>query len=129
MIREAKTSDIPSLQVIRNSVTENALSDPSLVPYEAYVEFLEQRGKGWVYIIEDVIAGFAVADLKENNIWALFVSPLHERKGIGKKLHDIMMSWYFDQHKLNVWLSTSPGTKAEKFYRKAGWKEDGTYGK
>jgi hypothetical protein len=28
-----------------------------------------------------------------------------------------------------VWLSTSPGTRAEEFYRKAGWRENGIYGK
>jgi hypothetical protein len=33
------------------------------------------------------------------------------------------------KRKENVWLSTSPGTRAEQFYRKAGWKETGIYGK
>ncbi|MDQ7961069.1 hypothetical protein [Flavobacterium lindanitolerans] len=28
-----------------------------------------------------------------------------------------------------VWLSTSPDTRAEAFYRKCGWKETGLFGK
>ena len=40
-----------------------------------------------------------------------------------------MLDWYFNQNKETVWLGTSPGTRAEAFYRKAGWKETGTYGK
>ncbi|MEY2916818.1 MAG: hypothetical protein RIS73_532, partial [Bacteroidota bacterium] len=37
--------------------------------------------------------------------------------------------WYFSQQKEMVWLSTDVNTKAEKFYRKQGWKETGLYGK
>ena len=40
-----------------------------------------------------------------------------------------MLDWYFKQTKTNIWLGTSPNTRAEKFYRKAGWKEIGTHGK
>ncbi|MEO8516608.1 MAG: GNAT family N-acetyltransferase, partial [Flavobacterium sp.] len=50
-------------------------------------------------------------------------------KGIGKQLHDIMINWYFEQTKSNVWLGTSPNTRAEGFYRKTGWIEIGTHGK
>jgi GNAT superfamily N-acetyltransferase len=66
--------------------------------------------------------------LIENNIWALFLKPEFEHQGIGKKLHDIMLDWYFMQTKNNVWLGTSPKTRAENFYRKAGWIEIGTHG-
>jgi GNAT superfamily N-acetyltransferase len=73
--------------------------------------------------------GFAIADLVDHNIWALFLLPAFEQKGIGRALHDTMLNWYFAQTRHKVWLSTSPGTRAEGFYRKAGWKEVGTYGK
>ena len=87
------------------------------------------RGKGWVCEIENQIVGFAIADLRDNNIWALFLQPEFENSGIGRQLHDIMLDWYFDQTKNNVWLGTSPKTRAETFYRKSGWKEIGTHGK
>lgn len=129
IFREAIISDIPQIQVVRNSVKENVLSNPNLITLKDYKEFMTVRGKGWVCETNDGIVGFAIADLKENNIWALFVLPASEKQGIGKILHDTMLNWYFTQTKEKVWLSTSPGTRAEQFYRKAGWVQNGLYGK
>ena len=127
--READISDIPQIQSVRNSVTENVLSDPSLVTDWDCEEFLTVRGKGWVCEVDGTIVGFSIADLKEKNIWALFVHPNHAAKGIGKKLHKEMLDWYFDKTKEKVWLGTAPNTRAEKFYRMIGWKEIGVHGK
>ncbi len=128
-IREAVLQDIPRLQVIRNAVKENALSDPALVSDKDYEIYLLHKGKGWVYEHNGEIAGFAIVDLEGNNIWALFIHPLFERKGIGRKLHDVLLNWYFAQTRQTVWLGTAPGTRAENFYRRAGWKETGIHGK
>ncbi|MFD2920837.1 GNAT family N-acetyltransferase [Terrimonas rubra] len=128
-IREAVIEDIPALQVIRHAVKENVLSDPSVVTDADCIAYLTQRGKGWVSLSGDMITGFAIADLEDHNIWALFVHPGHEHKGIGKLLHDTMMDWYFSQTNITAWLSTDAHTRAEQFYRKAGWKETGKYGK
>ena len=128
IFREAKIEDIKQIQIVRNSVTENTLSDPNLVTYEDCVEFITVRGKGWVCEIDNQIVGFAIADLKDNNVWALFLDPMFEKKGIGLKLHNIMLDWYFAQTKETVWLGTAFNTRAEEFYRKAGWIEVGTKG-
>lgn len=128
-IREAAIKDIKQIQVVRNSVTENTLSNPNLVTDKDCEEFLTIRGKGWVCEVDNKIVGFSIADLKDNNIWALFVQPEYEKKGIGIKLHEVMLEWYFKQTKNNVWLGTSPNTRAEIFYRKSGWTEIGTHGK
>ncbi len=127
--READIKDIKQIQLVRRSVKENMLSNPALATDKDCEEFLMVRGKGWVCESDNKIVGFAIADLKENNIWALFVHPGFEGKGIGKRLHDIMLKWYFMQNKEEIWLGTSPGTKAEKFYRKLGWNEIGVAGK
>jgi len=111
------------------AVKENTLNDPALVPDEDVAEYITNRGKGWVVVINDKVAGFAIVDRKEHNIWALFVHPDHEKKGIGKQLHDVMLDWYFTQTDQTVWLGTAPGTRAEKFYRMQGWKETGMHGK
>ncbi len=129
IFREATINDIKQMQVVRNLVKENVLSDPSVVTDEDCKEYITQRGKGWVCEIDNKIIGFSIADLKDKNIWALFVHPEFEKKGIGKKLHDVMLNWYFGQTKETVWLGTAPNTRAEKFYRKARWKEVGTHGK
>lgn len=128
-IREAGIEDIPQIQVVRNAVKENTLSDPGLVTDEDCREFITKRGKGWVCELNHEIIGFSIADLQDNNIWALFLKPEFERQGIGQKLHHIMLDWYFDQTTSPVWLGTAPGTRAEIFYTKAGWTKNGTHGK
>lgn len=129
IFREANTDDIKHIQIVRNAVKENMLSNPGLVTDRDCVEYLTLRGKGWVCEQDGTIIGFAIADLIDNNIWALFIHPDYEAKGVGKRLHDIMLNWYFEQKKEHVWLSTSPNTRAEKFYRLQGWRETGLYGK
>ena len=129
VFREAKIDDIKQIQIVRNSVIENTLSDPNLVTDEDCKEFITARGKGWVCEIDNSIVGFAIVDLQDNNIWALFLNPEFEKKGIGQQLHKRMLDWYFMQTKNNVWLGTAFNTRAENFYRKAGWKEVGLHGK
>lgn len=129
IFREANTDDIKQIQVVRNAVKENMLSNPGLVTDRDCVEYLTLRGKGWVCEQDGTIVGFAIADLIDSNIWALFVHPDHAEKAVGKTLHNMMLQWYFSQQKESVWLSTAPNTRAEKFYRMQGWKETGLYGK
>jgi len=129
IFREATIADIPQIQVVRNSVKENTLSNPALVTDNDCENYLVNRGKGWVCEIDGRIVGFAIVDLVDHNVWALFVQPDFDKKGIGKKLHDDMLDWYFSQTDLTIWLSTAPNTRAEKFYHKAGWKKVGMHEK
>ena len=113
IFREAQIEDIKEIQIVRHSVKENVLSNPALVTDKDCEDYITIRGKGWVCEIDNSVIGFAIADLAENNIWALFLQPEYERKGIGKKLHDIMLDWYFSKTKEKVWLGTAiiPGLK------------------
>ncbi|MFN8271623.1 MAG: GNAT family N-acetyltransferase [Chitinophagaceae bacterium] len=126
--RLATTADIPEIMRVRFAVKENTLSRPGLVTDADCDEYINHRGKGWVCDVGNKIAGFAIADLQDHNIWALFVEPGFDGLGIGKRLHNDMLDWYFSQTNHTVWLSTSPGTKAEQFYRKAGWMQTGFTG-
>lgn len=129
IFREAVLSDIPQMQRVRNSVTENTLSDPALVSDEEVADYITHRGNGWICEINNNIVGFAIVDLEDHNVWALFIQPGFDKKGIGRKLHDDMINWYFNHTNKTIWLGTSPGTRAEGFYSKAGWKETGVHGK
>jgi GNAT superfamily N-acetyltransferase len=128
-IREANINDIQQIQIVRNLVDENKLSNPDLVSDEDCRIFITERGKGWVGEIDRKIIGFSIVDLEKHNVWALFVHPDFAKKGVGRKLHDIMLDWYFSQTDHPVWLGTEPKTRAEAFYKKAGWKIVGTHGK
>jgi GNAT superfamily N-acetyltransferase len=129
IFREAVVADIPQIQVVRNVVKENTLSDPALVPDSDVEDYITRRGKGWVCEIDGRIVGFSIVSVADTNVWALFIEPGHEGKGIGKRLHEEMMNWYFAQTGEDIWLGTAPGTRAEAFYRKAGWRENGMHGK
>ena len=124
-IRQAHIADIELLTEIRFAVRENVLNNPTLVTYDDYVEYLTRRGKGWVAEEDGRIAGFAIVDMQDHSIWALFVHADFDRRGIGRALHDEMLKWYFAQTSEPVWLSTAPDTRAEGFYRRAGWQETG----
>lgn len=127
-IRIARKEDIAPIQHIRNAVKENTLSDPSLVTDQLVLQHITELGKGWVYELDNRIVGFAIVTLTENNVWALFLLPEAENKGIGKALHHTLLDWYFSQTQNTIWLSTTPGTRADGFYRKCGWREVGPYG-
>ncbi|MFD3000293.1 GNAT family N-acetyltransferase [Pontibacter toksunensis] len=124
--RRATVADIEEMFRVRMAVHENRLSDPSLVTHATCSEMLLEKGAGWVCEVEGEVVGFSIVDLTRSNIWALFVDPLFEKKGIGRQLHDLMVSWSFANGQPRLWLSTDPGTRAEAFYRKAGWVETGT---
>ncbi|HTF02965.1 MAG TPA: GNAT family N-acetyltransferase [Bacteroidia bacterium] len=125
LIREAVPSDIPRLHVIRMAVKENVLNNPLLVTEADYQKFIAAPNKGWVAEKDGVIIGFAIIDVETKNIWALFVDPAFEKQGAGRLLHDAMTDWYFSNHDDDLWLGTAPGTRAEAFYTKAGWKNCG----
>lgn len=126
-IRPASEADIDAMHRIRLAVRENRLSDPALVQPEDYRALLGGHGRGWVAEVEGRIAGFAIADVARRNVWALFVHPDAEGRGVGRPLHDAMMDWLFAEGVERVWLSTDPGTRAEAFYRTAGWQAAGDH--
>jgi GNAT superfamily N-acetyltransferase len=125
LIRKALVVDIEPFMDVRYAVKENVLNNRALVTYDDCVDYITRRGMGWVAEEDGRIVGFAIADLQGHSIWALFVHPDYDRRGIGKALHDTMLNWYFSQTTKTIWLSTAPGTRAEGFYRKAGWRDVG----
>lgn len=124
MIRKATENDIPHLMEIRFSVRENRLSTPSRVKAEDYHWFLDNPG---IFLWEDAgrIVGFSAADPRNGNIWALFIDPVFEGRGIGRALLERVCKILAEAGFQKIWLTTDPGTRAETFYRNAGWQATG----
>lgn len=125
IFREAQTTDVPQILLVRNSVKENILPDASALSDDHCEESITVRGKGWVCEENGQILGFAIADLQDHMVWGMFVRPEYEEKGIGKELHRLMMDWYFSQTSEAVWTSTAQRTRATIFYNQHGWKAVG----
>jgi GNAT superfamily N-acetyltransferase len=121
IFREAKIEDIPALSEVRLSVRENALSDPSRITFEMYRSYLTEFGKGWLCEMNGTVIGFSVASARDASIWALFVRHEYEGKGVGTKLLSLAARWLFETGASRITLSTAPGTRADRFYQRAGW--------
>jgi GNAT superfamily N-acetyltransferase len=119
--REAKIEDIPALFEVRHSVKENILSDPRKVTPEMCETFLSKSGKGWLCEMEGEVVGFSVASLEDSSIWALFVKPSYEGRGIGKRLLRLATDWLFEMRSTSISLATDADTRADEFYKRQGW--------
>ena len=124
MIRLATRSDIAAMHHVRLAVRENALSSPGRITEADYVDAIERSGRGWVVESDGQVVAFAIA-LLSGNIWALFVHPDHERRGHAKELHAAMVGWLRSRGIARLWLTTAPGTRAERFYVSRGWRRCG----
>jgi GNAT superfamily N-acetyltransferase len=121
IFRQATRGDIPAMSAIRLAVRENILSDPSRITEQMYMDYLELAGRGWVAEIDGTIAGFCYADKNDASIWALFIPEEYEGRGIAKRLLQMAVDWLFDQGNASVHLTTTAGTRADRFYAAQGW--------
>jgi len=122
--RQAELKDIPELSVLRLSVRENQLSSPDKVTLAMYHDYLTTLGQGWLCEEDGQILGFSVADVRDGSIWALFVRPDSESRGIGRTLLEMACDWLFAQGHPKVSLSTGIGTRADRFYEAHGWQRE-----
>lgn len=124
ILRQAVRSDVHDIMRVRHSVQENRLTS-RVIPDEEVVEAIEVSGRGWVVEVDGRIVAFAIGNAQTGNIWALFVEPEHAGQGHGKRLQTEMLDWLWSQGLKRLWLSTSPGTRAERFYESTGWQRQG----
>jgi GNAT superfamily N-acetyltransferase len=125
VIRKATRADIPRIVEIRAAVRENKLRDPSRVTIEDICWFIDNPGI-FVWVEDDKVVGFSAADPRDGSIFALFMDAAYEGRGIARALFERACSVLMDAGCPRMWLTTWPGTRAEQFYRKAGWRVTGT---
>jgi GNAT superfamily N-acetyltransferase len=125
-IRPATRHDMPGLWEVRYAVRENTLT-PGRITDEELRRNIEEDGRGWVAEQDGRILGFVIG-LNSGSVWALFVRPEAEGRGIATRLQEAMLAWYAQQPIGRLWLTTGPGTRAEKFYAAHGWQAAGPCG-
>lgn len=123
-LRLATPVDIPSMHAVRLAVRENRLSDPARISQADYLSAMTERGRTWVVEADGKIAGFA-SGYYDGRVWALFVHPDYESHGYGRALFATMVEWLSGLGLATLWLTTAPGTRAERFYVAQGWRPCG----
>ena len=124
-LRQASRADIAAIHEVRMSVRENRLTRSGAISERDYIEHLETLGRGWVIEEGDRVVAVVVGNARNGNIWGLFVHPEFERRGLGRRLLDTAVDWLWSRGLTQLWLTTTPGTRAHGFYEAAGWKQAG----
>src|SRR5690349_2091320 len=126
VIRRAGDKDHARITGIRDAVSENKLGEASRPGVDKDYPWFRDNPGVWVWEEDAGILGFSAADTRDGSIWALFVAPGHERRGIGRALFEKALDVLRQNGHRTAWLTTEPGSRAEGFYRAAGWKVIGT---
>lgn len=126
IIREADPGDIPATFEIRTATTENAMTAAELkasgITPERVVSLLGTDARCWVAEAVNLTVGFCIANAASGSIWALFVRPSYEGRGIGRRLMDAAVEWLWGNGAREIWLETETNTRADGFYEHLGWK-------
>lgn len=123
-IRDATDDDIAHIFEVRTSVRENHLSvaqmaDLGITP-ETVRAVLEKAPCIWVAVQESIVVGFSMSDMAQGCVFAAFVRPEWEGKGIGRRLIERAEDFLFEHHAC-IWLNTDGASRAAKIYERLGW--------
>ena len=130
-IRPATPADTATLFDIRCSVSENHLSRDELarlgVTSQTVADLLAGDGPGWIAELEGVGVGFSMVILSEQTVFACFIRPGYEGRGIGRRLMEAAEACLAAHGIEEAWLSTGadPAIRANGFYQHLGWRPDG----
>ena len=124
LFRPAVSDDIPRMMEIRFAVQENRLADPCSVTPADCDRFVD-AGQMWVAERQGRILGFSASDERDGTIWALFVDPPEQGAGLGVPLLKLACDALTRHGFGTARLTTDPGTRADRFYRRQGWVDCG----
>jgi ribosomal protein S18 acetylase RimI-like enzyme len=95
--REAQLKDINAIFSVRVSVRQNRLTYSQLralgITPESIATALQNDSKAWISECNDTVVGFSMANSSDGRIFALFVLPQYEGRGIGGKLLEMALTW------------------------------------
>lgn len=131
-IRPAETEDVEAIFAVRCSVKENHMTSAELEELGITVGSVTEMIAGSDFIVpvaevDGQVVGFAIAQISKGYLFALFIHPAYEGKGLGNALMEVIESGLAEQGVKEAWLATGsePGIRAPGFYRHLGWVENG----
>lgn len=126
LIRTATQDDIDTLFRIRTSVVQNHLSVEQMaelgITPQVLAESIEAAPCVWVAEVEGRAVAFAMVDLAEGEVFAMFVLPTYENLGLGRQLMAVAEAALFEHHE-RLYLITDgrDEIRANGFYQRLGW--------
>lgn len=131
LIRPAEVSDVGDMFRIRSAADENTMTPQELaaagVTPGAIALAVQSDPCAWVATAGGATVGFAMVDLHSACLFALFVLPPYQGKGIGTRLVRACEDALFSRH-ATAWLETSADSRAARLYRRLGWGADADVG-
>ncbi|PBI82343.1 GCN5 family acetyltransferase [Rahnella victoriana] len=124
--RLALSSDIERIFDVRTSVKENYLNREEMelmgITESSVIDMIEKNRCAWVAVDDGKVIGFSMIILDEGSLFAAFVLPKYEGRGVGRTLVELAEQELFKHHEV-VWLETDKNSRAAEFYRRLGWVE------
>lgn len=125
--RVARLADVEGIFHVRTAVTENAMTLQQLeemeITYSSVVEMIAEARCAWVAVDAQSIVGFSMIIPEDGCVFAVFVLPAYEGKGIGTRLLKAAEDELFKEHEA-IWLETEKATRGAEFYRRMGWRNE-----
>lgn len=127
LIRVAGEADVEALFDVRTSVVQNFQSREELagigVTPHTVTRMLRTTSRAWIAEEDGRAVAFSMADADEGTVFAMFVRPEYEGRGLGRALMRHAERWLFDCGWSEIWLLTGsdPALRAVGFYLHLGW--------
>ena len=91
-----------------------------------YIVAIEATGRGWVFELHGSIVAFCGRKYANRK----HLGAVRGARPRGKRLWSSAsrchgLAWLWDHAHSRLWLTTEPGTRAERFYEEAGWERVG----
>lgn len=114
---------------VRLAVRENVITPERLRALDIHAgsiaDMLGTSHCAYCAEVDGEVVGFAMAERSAASIWALFIRPQWEGKGLGRRLMDVTLQALWQAGHQRATLSTEPETRAYRFYVRQGWRHTG----
>lgn len=130
LIRLATLADIDTVFAIRTAVRQNHLSHEQLadlgITPQVLADSIREAPCIWGAQVNGLLAAFSMVDLAEGEVFAMFVLPAYEGRGLGRRLMAVAEAALFERHD-RVFLVTDgrDEIRANGFYQRLGWSKVG----
>ncbi|SAM33248.1 GNAT family N-acetyltransferase [Pseudomonas sp. 1 R 17] len=126
LIRAATQADVDTLFEIRTSVVQNHLSIEQMaelgITPQLLADSMREAPCVWIAEVDGQPVAFAMVDLAEGEVFAMFVLPSHENLGLGRQLMAVAEAALFEHHdRLFLITDGRDEIRANGFYRHLGW--------